>query len=85
MAPTVTIETGKGLPHTTITNLQRERQRARIANGAGSWSTSLQDELSYIVSDFKVAGFSRSTIGKVLEQQYRMLDRLGAMYERVRF
>ena len=84
LAPTVTIETGMGLPHTAISNLQNMRRDARVASGAGKWGSSLQDELSYIVSDFRAAGFSDSTISKVLEQQYRMLDKLGILYERIR-
>ena len=85
LAPTVTIETGKGMPHTTITNRQIARRDGRIANGNGKWSSSLQDELSYIVSDFRSAGFSDSTISQVLEQQYKMLDKLGVPYERIKF
>ena len=49
LAPTVTLETGKGMPHTIISNLQNARRDARIASGNGKWSSSLQDELSYIV------------------------------------
>lgn len=57
LAPTVTIETGKGMPHTFITNAQNTRRNARVAAGQGKWSSSLQEELSYIVSDFRKAGF----------------------------
>lgn len=85
LAPTVTIESGKGMPHTIISTLQNARRDARVASGNGKWSSSLQDELSYIVSDFKTAGFSDSIINSVLEQQYRMLDKLGVPYERIRF
>lgn len=83
----MTIETGKRLPypHTIITNAQNVRRDARVANGKGKWSSSLQDELSYIVNDFRNAGFSDSTIKKVLEQQYGMLDKLGVLYERIKF
>lgn len=40
LAPTVTIETGKGIPypHTKIINVQKARRDARIANGKGKWS-----------------------------------------------
>jgi len=85
LAPTVTLETGKGLPHTTITNLQNERRDLRTSLGMGKWSSSLQDELSFIASDFKKAGFSNSTINKVLNQQYRMLDKLKIPYERIKY
>ncbi|HGH5981620.1 TPA: hypothetical protein ACJI8J_005151 [Kluyvera georgiana] len=33
LAPTVTIETGKGLPHTEISNAQNARRDARVAQG----------------------------------------------------
>ncbi len=85
LAPTVTIETGKGMPHTSITNAQNARRDARVENGQGKWSSSLQDELSYIVADFEKAGFSDTTIKQVLEQQYSMLDKLGVTYERIKF
>lgn len=85
LPPTVTIETGKGKPHTFITNAQNARRDARVAAGKGKWSSSLQSELSNIVSDFKNAGFSDSTINSVMEQQYRMLDKLGVAYERINF
>ena len=83
LAPTVTIETGVGLPHTTISTAQNARRDTRVANGDGKWSSSLQDELNYLVSDFRNAGFSDDTIAQVLEQQYSMLDKLGVSYERV--
>ena len=83
LAPTVTIETGMEMPHTIISNLQNKRRDARVTSGNGKWSSSLQDELSYIVSDFREAGFSDSTINSVLEQQYKMLDKLNVQYERI--
>lgn len=85
LAPTVTIETGRGMPHTTISNLQNARRDARVASGNGKWSSSLQDELSYIVSDFRAAGFSDAVINDVMGQQYRMLDKLGVKYERIKY
>ncbi|MGN0632906.1 MAG: hypothetical protein ACI4JW_03470 [Oscillospiraceae bacterium] len=85
LAPTVTIETGVNMPHTYISTAQNARRDARIASGKGKWSSSLQDELQYIVDDFKGAGFSQETISKVLEQQYRMLDKLKVPYERIVF
>ena len=86
LAPTVTIETGNDLPypHTVISNAQNARRDARVASGKGKWSSSLQDELSYIVSDFREAGFADSTIRQVLEQQYKMLDKLGVPYQRIK-
>ena len=36
-----------------------------------------------IVDDFTNAGFSNDTINQVLEQQYKMLDKLGVPYERI--
>ena len=85
LAPTVTIETGADNPHTIITNAQNARRDAREASGNGKWSSSLQDELGYIVTDFREAGFSDSTIANVLEQQYSMLDKLGVSYERIKW
>ncbi|MBQ3784480.1 MAG: hypothetical protein II838_13745 [Lachnospiraceae bacterium] len=67
LARTVTIETGKGMPHTIISNLQNSRRDARVAVESGKWSSSLQEELSYIVSDFKAVGFSDTTVSNVLE------------------
>jgi hypothetical protein len=85
LAPTVTLETGKGMPHTTISNLQRARRDARLTSGNGKWSSSLQDELGHTVSDLRTAGFGNETIGAVMEQTYRMLDKLGVSYTRVGF
>ncbi|WP_242260548.1 MULTISPECIES: pre-toxin TG domain-containing protein [unclassified Bacillus cereus group] len=85
LAPTVTIETGKGLPHTIITNAQNLRRDERVALGNGKWSSSLQAELKNIVSDFEKAGFSKETIRGTLEQQYRMLDKLKVKYERIEY
>ena len=72
-----------GLPHTQITNAQNARRNVRSTNGNGKWSSTLQEELEYIVSDFQNAGFSRATIDKVLEQQYSMLDKLNVPYVRI--
>ncbi len=80
LAPTITIETGKGFPHTTLTNLQKIRRDARVAAGLGKWSSSVNDELGFIVSDFRQAGFGDNVIKKVLEQNYKMLDTLGVKY-----
>ncbi|PFJ38572.1 pre-toxin TG domain-containing protein [Bacillus thuringiensis] len=85
LAPTVMIETGKGLPHTIITNAQNLRRDERVALGNGKWSSSLQAELKNIVSDFEKAGFSKETIRGTLEQQYRMLDKLKVKYERIEY
>lgn len=83
LAPTVTIETGKGMPHTSISNAQNARRNARVASENGKWSSSLQDELQYTANDFKNAGFSKDTIKGVMDQQYKMLDKLGVPYERI--
>jgi hypothetical protein len=79
-APAVTIETGKGFPHTTISNLQNARRDARLAAGQGKWSTSIDDELNFIVKDFRQAGFGGDVVKQVLKQNYRMLDDLGVKY-----
>ncbi|MDT3429266.1 hypothetical protein J2Z22_004867, partial [Paenibacillus forsythiae] len=82
-APTVTLETGKGHPHTDLTNLQNDRRDKRLAEGKGKWSSTLQEELTYIVEDFKALGFTRETIEKILKQQYKMLDKLKVPYRRI--
>ncbi len=83
LAPTVTIETGKGLPHTIISNAQNARRDLRVAQGQGKWSSSLQDELNNIVTDFRDAGFKDDVIKKILDQQYKMLDKLNVPYNKV--
>lgn len=83
LAPTVTIETGKGLPHTIISNAQNLRRDERLSSGNGKWSSTLQDELKNLVSDFERAGFSKENISETLEQQYKMLDKLKVKYERI--
>ncbi|MET3659172.1 hypothetical protein ABIC55_004292 [Sporosarcina psychrophila] len=83
LAPTITIETGKELQHTFISNAQTARRNERMASGVGKWSTTLQEELQFMVDDLTKAGFSRNTTSQVLEQQYKMLDKLGVKYERI--
>jgi hypothetical protein len=82
MAPTVTLETGKGFPHSKVSALQNARRDARLAAGKGKWSSTIEDELGNIVEDFRAAGFDDSVIKQVLEQQYQMLDSLGIKYIR---
>ena len=83
LAPTITIETGSGYSHTIISNRQNIRRDNRVSLGGGKLSSSLQEELSYIVEDFRAAGFDDDIIEQVLEQQYKMLDKLNIRYERV--
>jgi len=83
LAPTVTLETGRGFPHSVISNLQTIRRNAREAAGLGKWGSTLDEELGYIVSDFRAAGFSDDLIKQVLEQQYGMFDKLQVPYTRV--
>lgn len=80
---TVTIETGKGLPHTKITNAQSLRRDSRVAAGNGKWSSSLQEEIQYIGDDFTGAGFSKGTIEQVMGQTIQNADKLGVSYERI--
>jgi hypothetical protein len=84
-APTITIETGTGLQHTIISNLQNARREARKTAGKGAWSSTLQEELGYIVSDLQTAGYSRNEILRTLNQQYRMLDKLGVPYQPLKY
>jgi hypothetical protein len=83
LAPTVTIETGQGFPHSRISALQNARRDARVAAGQGRWSFTVNEKLGCIVSDFRAAGFGDDVIRQVLQQQYQMLDRLGVTYTRV--
>lgn len=80
LAPTLTLETGKGRAHSIISRLQNARRDLRSATGQGRWSSTLQQELDYLVSDFRAAGLSDKTITEALSQQYRMLDKLGVPY-----
>jgi hypothetical protein len=82
MAPTVTLETGKGFPHSKSSQLQNARRDARVAAGKGKWSSTIDEELGYIVSDFRAAGFGDDVIKQVLQQQYDMLNKLGVKYTR---
>lgn len=59
------------------------RRDLRVSQGKGKWSSSLQNELSYIRDDLEITGFDSQEIGKVLEQQYSMLDKLGVPCNRV--
>ena len=83
LAPTITIETGTTLPHTIICNRQNMRRRDRIIMGMAKWGSTINEELQYIVDDLVAVGFSRKNIDNVLEQQYKMLDKLGVKYERI--
>lgn len=73
------------MPHTIITTAQNAKRDARVAIGNGKWSSNLQDELNDIVSNFTKAGFSKSTIDSVLEQQYNMLEKLEVNYTRITY
>jgi hypothetical protein len=84
LAPTMTLETGVGLSHTTISNLQRSRANARVKSGSGKWSSSLQDELAYIVDDLRAAGFGDKTIREATDMVYKMLDKLNVKYTKVK-
>ncbi|PEO08336.1 hypothetical protein CN562_25475 [Bacillus wiedmannii] len=70
-------------PHTIISNAQNLRRDERLSSGNGKWSSTLQDELKNLVSDFERAGFSKENISETLEQQYKMLDKLKVKYERI--
>lgn len=38
-----------------------------------------------IADDFRETGFTDAVINDVMEQQYRMLDKLDAKYERIKY
>ena len=71
------------MSHTTIPNAQTARRNERMASGVGKWSTTLQEELQFMGDDLTKGGFSRNTTSQVLEQQYKMLDKLDVKYERI--
>lgn len=80
LAPTVTLETGQGRVHSIINQCQTRRRNERVANGLGKWSSSIDDELRYIVEDFREAGLGDDVVKQALEQNYKMLDKLGVKY-----
>lgn len=76
LAPTITLETGIGFPHTFISRAQNSRRQKRLQLGQAKWGSSLQDELQYIVDDLSAAGLDKSVVQDVLNQQYAMLKKL---------
>lgn len=84
MAPSITLETGSGFPHTRISARQNARRDARVAAGEGKWSSSLQEELNYLVADLRAVGFSDDVVSRVLQQTYKMLDTLKVPYTKVK-
>lgn len=74
LVPTITIETGSGKPHSAISAAQNARRSDRVKAGEGKWSSTLAQELRYIVDNLTEAGFSTEAVNAVLEQQYKMLD-----------
>ncbi|MEI2266121.1 hypothetical protein [Erwinia sp. CGal63] len=79
----MTLETAKGMPHTIISNGQNIRRDFRVAQGKGKWSFSLQEKLMYIRDNLEFSDFDNKTISQVLEQQYRILDKLNVPYNRI--
>ena len=79
-APTVLLETRLNTPHTTITQLQDERAKLRVASGKGKWSSTINEELQFLVDDFKTVGFTDDVIARVLQAQYKMLRKLGVPF-----
>ena len=59
-----------------------EQIKSRVAAGHGKWSSTIDDELGFIVNDFRAASFGDDVIRQVLHQNYRMLDKLGVKYNR---
>lgn len=82
LAPTVTIEKGRGFAHTALSDLQNKRRDARVAAGLGKWSSTIDEELQFIVDDFRKVGFDEDVIKQVLDQNFRMLDELKVTYTR---
>ncbi|MDR3638876.1 MAG: hypothetical protein P4L84_34035, partial [Isosphaeraceae bacterium] len=82
LAPTITLENGKGLPHTMISTLQKRRRRERLAKGQKPWSSTINEELGHIVSDLRAVGLKDTEVGEALDLTCRMLDKLGVKYTR---
>ncbi|MGH1558816.1 PAAR domain-containing protein [Caulobacter segnis] len=85
LAPTETMATGATKPyeHTIITNRQNARADARGRGGQRQGASTLDEELRNTASDYKAAGYSDATVSKVLEQNYKMLDKLNVPYNKV--
>jgi hypothetical protein len=96
-APTLTLENGSGLPHSIISARQRMRRNERAAklqdardkglevDDKDLWNYSVEEELGNMVGDLKAAGYDKNVISEALEQQYRMLDKLGHPYKRINY
>lgn len=77
LAPVIMLETGKGLPHTIITNNQRSRKMVRLMNGDDKWGTSLMDELDNSRTDLRAAGISSKDIDEYMNGVMKMLKKIG--------
>lgn len=77
LAPASMLETGKGLPHTIITNRQQARKLARIANGEDKWGSSLAEELENSRNDLKAAGIAPADIDEYMTGVEKMLKKIG--------
>ncbi len=53
LAPTVTVETGSGFPHTTMSNGQNLRRDLRVGSGQGKWSSGIDAELQNTVNEVR--------------------------------
>lgn len=83
MAPTITLETGRGLPHTKISNYQRKIARNQKVLTGDKWSSSLQEELQHSETALQEAGISQSDINFAMDDVYAMLDKLGVNYDKL--
>ena len=83
LAPSITLETGEGLPHSIVSARQNARRDARLAAGKPKWGSSLQDELESTLSDLREAGLTPDQVEQALEQQYSMLRKLGVPFTKV--
>jgi len=77
LAPVIMLETGKGLPHTIITNNQQSRKMVRLMNGDDKWGTSLMDELDNSRTDLRAAGISSKDIDEYMNGVMKMLKKIG--------
>ena len=82
MAPTITLETGsavkyeKEYPHTTITNLQRNRKSMRANEGLDEYPSDLKTALENSRDDLRKAGLSEEAVNHAMSLVDSMLSHL---------
>ena len=64
--------------HVIANTRQAQRAAARVANGQGKWSSTIQEEFNEASKDLRAAGVSDKCRKKALKQSYKYFDSLGA-------